>query len=247
LLAYAIRDPSCRGNKSKGIPDQWGSPTDDGYFRDDNSLIKGLPRSLAINSPSNPLVHGRHLGTSFVASHVWRELAGGGLASRDPLTYSFIPNVVWLPSQVSKLTDREGSFVQSYLQALSTRIYRDVELPPKLAKIVHPIWERLPVRAETANVLLPDPATLNYFNADAPWVTRRTGALERVVQALREVSAGGKPSRKIISARYSEGLPRVTTSAIDSLLSSLIAYADAVEEAADAERAADSSGLSGSG
>src|SRR5438874_1410604 len=77
LVPYAVRDPSSRGNRSKGIPDQWGAPNADGYFRDDNSLIKGLPRSLAIRNPSNALVHGRYVGTSFVASHVWRELASG--------------------------------------------------------------------------------------------------------------------------------------------------------------------------
>ena len=30
LLPYAVRDPSCRGNRSKGIPDEWGSPDERG-------------------------------------------------------------------------------------------------------------------------------------------------------------------------------------------------------------------------
>jgi hypothetical protein len=50
---------------------------------------------------------------------VWRELVPSGHASRVRETYSFVPNLVWLASQVSKLSDREGSFVQTYLQALS--------------------------------------------------------------------------------------------------------------------------------
>jgi hypothetical protein len=231
LLAYAVRDPACRGNRSKGIPDEWGSPNEDGYFRDDNSLIKGLPRSLAIRNPSNPLVHKRHLGTSFVASHVWRVLAGGGHASRKSLTYSFIPNVVWLPSQVSKLSDREGSFVQSFLQALSTRIYRDVKLTPKLEAMVGPIWETLPLRSEVADLMPPDPATLNYFDADEAWITRRIRALQLVIQGLGEAKEGRPPSRKIISTRYSEGLPQLPRPAIESLLSFLLAYSDAVGEA----------------
>jgi hypothetical protein len=63
------------------------------------------------------------MGTSFVASHVWRELVPSGQASRERATYSFVPNLVWLPAQVSKLSDREGSFVQTYLQALSWKIW----------------------------------------------------------------------------------------------------------------------------
>ena len=43
----------------------------------------------------------------------------------DPLAYSFVPNLVWLPSEVAKLTDRQDSFVQRYVQAISTRLYRD--------------------------------------------------------------------------------------------------------------------------
>jgi hypothetical protein len=48
LVPYARRDPLCRGDVRRGIPDAWGAPDDTGYFRDDNSLIKGLPRSMAI-------------------------------------------------------------------------------------------------------------------------------------------------------------------------------------------------------
>jgi hypothetical protein len=231
LLPYAVRDPSCRGNKSKGIPDQWGSPSDGGYFRDDNSLIKGLPRSLAIRNPANRLVHQRLLGTSFVASHVWRELAGGGHASRDPLTYSFIPNIVWLPSQVSKLTDREGSFVQSYLQALSTHIYRPVDLAPDLRRIVQPMWERLIVRPDVTDLPLPDPATLNYFSAGEAWIARRTRTLWLVIEALGEAREGKSPIRKVISTRYTVGLQQLPRPAIEALLEWLTVYAQAVEGA----------------
>ena len=144
---------------------------------------------------------------------MWRELEGGGHASRDNLTYSFMPNVVWLPSQVSKLSDREGSFVQSYMQALSTKIYRDVELTPKLTMLVRPMWERLAVRSEVADLPLPDPATLNYFDPGEDWIARRLQSLQLVIQGLREIKGGKQPSRKIISTRYSEGLRQVPRSA----------------------------------
>jgi hypothetical protein len=231
LIAYAVRDPTCRGNRLKEQPDEWGSPDGAGFFRDDNSLIKGLPRSLAIENRANRLVHRRVMGTSFVASHVWRELAGGGHASRDARTYSFVPNLVWLPSQVSKLTDREGSFVQSYLQALSTRIYARLELPPKLERIVRPIWSGLTVREEVAGLSLPDPADLNYFEADDAWIARRVQTLRVVIRGLDESENGGSPSRKIISTRYTDGLPRLSASARESLSTWLKTYAGAVDDA----------------
>ena len=123
--------PADRGSKSKGIPDQWGSPNAQGFFRDDNSLVKELPGSLTVTS-SSQLYKGRRLGNGFVASHLWRELSIGGLASRHPLTYSFVPNLVWLPSEVAALTDREASFVQSYTQAISIKVYRHLPLGSSL-------------------------------------------------------------------------------------------------------------------
>src|SRR5207248_16566 len=105
----AVRDPLCRGNKTKGLPDEWSAPDANGYFRDDNTLVKGLPRSLSISSPESSRVYGSApIGNGFVSSHVWRMLRSGEYASRNPLTYSFVPNLVWLPGQVAALTDREG-------------------------------------------------------------------------------------------------------------------------------------------
>ena len=64
--------------------------------------------------------------------------AGGGseLSSRDLDTYSFVPNLVWLPTQVAKLTDREGSFAQAYLQALSSKIYNRLQVPHQFSSLV---------------------------------------------------------------------------------------------------------------
>lgn len=231
LVPYAIRDPACRGNKSKGIPDEWGAPNGAGLFRDDNSLLKNLPKSLPVENPSNSLFDRRYMGTSFVASHIWRELVQGGQASREKATYSFVPNLVWLPSQVSKLSDREGSFVQTYLQALSWKIYRDVELSPRLQELVDAIWERLSLRPEAAEADLPDPSTLNYFRFDEEWSARRVRSLSLVIHALEAVCKGEEPQRKTVSTRYTEGLSGVSRSSALRLLSELRVYSEAIEEA----------------
>ena len=90
----------------------------------------------------------RASGEGYVASHVWRVLnREGGLAARNPLTYSFVPNLVWLPREVSKLTDREGSFVQGYIQALAIKIYREIPVRDELQPIVEESWGLLPAPA----------------------------------------------------------------------------------------------------
>ena len=145
LRRFAVRDPHARGNARLGIPDQWGSPDSKGLFRDDNSLIKGMPKALEIQAPLNHHYNGRTIGQGFVASHVWRTLVPSEtLGARHPLTYSFVPNLVWLPSEVSKLTDREGSFVQQYVQAISWKIYRNEPVVEKMQALVAAAWDLLP-------------------------------------------------------------------------------------------------------
>lgn len=112
LLPFARRDASCRKNCNKERIEQWGSPDRNGLFRDDNSLVKDIPKSLRIESTATGIYVNKRIGTGFVACHVWRTPNTGILASQNPATYSFVPNLVWLPKQVAKLTDREGSFAQ---------------------------------------------------------------------------------------------------------------------------------------
>ena len=95
-----------------------------------------------------------------------RKLANGSDAPKHRLTYSFAPNLVWLPAQLAKLSDREDSHVQTLLQALSRRIYQPLELQPALGEIVEPIWDQLPERTDPDVGNLPDIGTLNYFAAN---------------------------------------------------------------------------------
>ena len=141
LMPWVVRDPQCRGSKNKNIPDQWASPNEDGYLRDDNSLVKSLTRSLSVRGPKGSHLNGSRMGSEFVASHIWRKVDADRLASRIPLLNTFVPNLVWLPSQIAKLSDIEGGIVQQTLQAISRGIYSNVEstaiysrLSPKLGR-----------------------------------------------------------------------------------------------------------------
>src|SRR6266571_1074563 len=92
LLPHVIRDSNCRP-RQRGGPDEWGSPDAEGYCRDDNSLVKGLPKGLSIQGGANALYHGNRLGNGFVASHVWRSVDTGSDEAKEGWTNTFIPNL----------------------------------------------------------------------------------------------------------------------------------------------------------
>ena len=212
LLPWVLRDPKCRGKKSKGKviePDQWAAPNRDGYLRDDNSLVKGLPKSLAISSGRYPFVNGRHLGGEFVASHIWRENLSGTLASRLPILNTFVPNLVWLPSQVAKLSDREDGPFQTALKEISWAVYRDVPLSDRTRVVAEKSWSLLPHPTNTP-ILLDE--ELNWFVSTPRFIKTRKAKLARVLEALGQLDDSQPISNKLEPSRYRKGLPSVSLS-----------------------------------
>jgi hypothetical protein len=204
LLPWVVRDPSCRGSKAKGVPDQWGSPNDAGYLRDDNSLVKALPRNLAVRGPKGSHIHGARMGTEFVASHIWRRVNAADLASRVPLLNTFVPNLVWLPSQVAKLSDVEGGVVQQTLQALSRAIYGNATVEGHLRPVVEAAWSLLPPPA--ANLDDVDLDRLNWFVSTPGFFETRSARLSTVLHALHSLAASEPLTHKVITTRYGAGL-----------------------------------------
>jgi hypothetical protein len=225
LVPYARRDPHSRGNRAAGRPDQWGSPDDRGYFRDDNSLVKGVPRSLVVSS-TFPLYRSRQLGSGFVAAHVWRAINDAGGAARHPLTYSFVPNLVWLPAQVAGLSDLEGSFVQRLLQRQSRRLYPDVAVAPGHRALVEQIWDLLPEPRDEPEFPLPEPDTLSFFQPTEAFLDRRVAIIRRVADAL----SSGSPVGKVVSSRYTAGISAIEPKTRASLATYLAEYADAATD-----------------
>ena len=215
VLPWVVRDASCRGNRHKGIPDEWSSPDIRGYLRDDNSLIKSLPRALAVRGPSGSHIQGARMGNEFVASHVWRKVRHQELASRVPLLNSFVPNVAWLPGQVAKLTDREGGVVQQTLQAMSWQIYREAPVAPHLAVIVEEAWALLPRPAIEIEAFELD--ELNWFQATEGFHRTRSSKLRAVVDALDAVAESQTLPARVITSRYAAGLPTVSHEARSDL------------------------------
>jgi hypothetical protein len=218
LLPYAVRDPVVRGNKSKGIEDMWGAPNEAGYLRDDNSLVKNLPKSLSVDGPASAPYRGARIGEGFVAAHVWRTLSDeGGLASRNQTTYSFVPNLLWLPGEIAALTDREGSFAQLYIQALAQKLYRHRAVAPRLTSLVEQAWALLPPAEGVPEQGLPATEELNFFLPTASWLATRKRRIELIADALDSASRGRPISEVGLSKRYGPGLRDVSPRAAAAL------------------------------
>jgi hypothetical protein len=222
LLPWVVRDAKCRGNKAKDLPDEWGSPDGRGYMRDDNSAVKGLPKSLSVKAPRIGSLSGARMGTEFVASHVWRVVHSDVLASRHALLNSFIPNLVWLPAQVAKLTDREGQVVQRTLQSMAYAIYRHAPVALHLVEVVEEAWAMIP-EPEPIEVNDDD---LNWFQVSAQWLTTRSNKLQEVVGALETLEEGGAITTSLRPSRYRERLPQVPAPARAALLAHLGRFVD---------------------
>src|SRR5205814_2189307 len=164
LRPYAVRDNACRprGNANEG--ERWGLPDGHGFFRDDNSLIKSMPFSFPVSGTENPY-NGRKIRNGFVASHGWRKIHDG-ISHGNPLTYSFIGNVVWLPKEIAPFTDQEGGFGQHFIKAVSWAIFRDFAAHSNMGPFLEEIWSQLAV--PDVSVLPANCASrVSYFSLDA--------------------------------------------------------------------------------
>lgn len=208
LLPWVVRDPKCRGSKQKGIPDQWSAPDEGGYLRDDNSLVKALPRSLSISGPRGSYLHRKRIGREFVASHIWRKVDKGQSANQVPLLNTFVPNLVWLPAQIAKLSDLDGEIVQLTLKEISHRIYANAPVDDHLEPIVAEAWSMLPMPEPRIDLEV-NLKNLNWFVATERFLTLRSGRLAEVISALRTLEAGEPLTRKVVATRYTDGLPTV--------------------------------------
>jgi hypothetical protein len=221
LMPWLIRDRTARGDAARNIPEQWGSPNSNGYMRADNSPIKNIRPKLTARGPQGSRLNGAELGTEFVASHIWRVNHTDKLASQVPQLNSFVPNLVWLPRQVSKLSDIEGSRVQKTLQAMSLNIYRDAPLRECLRTTIDEVWSLLPSPSIEVEV---NPDRLNWFVAPERFVLATQANLKVVIAALRSLAVGEELTGRVITSRYKEGLPEVSESSRRRLLEFLLRF-----------------------
>ncbi len=201
MVPWCIRDRTCRYDQG---PESWGAPRSDGYLRDDNSIIKKLPLSLVIAGPEGSPYRGRKPWRGFTACHIWRDLPDGTFAGADPWLYSFVPNLVWLPSWLAPLTDRQGADVQAILQRTSLEFFTRIEVPESLSSYVDLSWRKLPAPGPGA-VLATE--RLQKFEPVPAFFSRRLSYLENFVNGCDQVLEGRVLTRKLVCTRYTAALP----------------------------------------
>ena len=163
----------------------------------------------------------KKLANGFVASHIWRKLQiNNAFASTFEKTNSFIPNLVWLPKQISKLTDREGSYAQNLLKAISYQIYFDANQQSDFKK---EIWAEL--NNPGINIKYPvDVSKLNYFKIPDTWINKKkNGLLTEIALIKRTIFTGLIANEKVKCSSY---LPTLLEKATDDAKQDLITWLD---------------------
>jgi len=132
-----------------------------------------------------------------VACHIWQKILDRPrLSTKNYLTNTFVPNLVWLPKQIAKLTDREGSFTQRYLQALSASIYRGAKLEPKKSKFVKNIWAKFP--NTTITISRKEIKNLNFFLIDDEEMENKVDQLLKRIEMIKNPTE----NKKLHCSRY---------------------------------------------
>ena len=222
LVPWAVRDRSARYDMG---PEMWSAPRADGYLRDDNSIIKKLPLPLRVRAGAGHPYAERKPWRGFVACHLWRDLPDGSVAGTSPWLYSFVPNLVWLPMPIARLSDLECGPIQYLLQRTSLAVYREVVPLASVEPYTANAWARLP-QPPPGPML--DLANLNYFMADDAFVERRIAYIDQFLYGAESVLATGTLKRKLLSTRYTEGFPKLAPAAIQKFAYDLAAYRAAV-------------------
>ena len=178
-------------------------------MRDDNSLIKGIVRSFNVQSKKIHSYNGLKLGNGFVASHIWGKVKINEkemLSSRHYMLNTFVPNIVWLPVQISKLTDREGSIAQKILKAISLGIYRNIGTPQEISDL----WNNLDIEQSFfENSVVEE--RINSFIIPSGWLGKRIEQLLSEVETILSIDSidiNGVP--KVKSSRYLPTLKEIS-------------------------------------
>ena len=215
LLPHVVRDSSAR--KSRGEEEEWGSPNQEGLLRDDNSLIKNAIKSLRIES-TRPGFHGASIGNGWVAAHIWQLRRDGLRATTRPETNSFLPNLVWLPTWLASMSDRPGSFVQEFLQAISASLYARLPVQPGRDQWAARAWDQFEVPSIPKSGI-PHIEQLNFFEHSEIWLHRRVATIIDATRALRGI---GPPTFR--PRRYRVGVEELSPSVRSGLADSLSEY-----------------------
>jgi hypothetical protein len=226
LYPWVVRDNQL-ANHEKGI----AHPIS-GLQRNDNGPIgrlkNGLPVSWATAGSAfhlKPLKRGQQ---QWWQSHVWEGM------TTNPLTNSFVPNLVWLPEAVGRLTDPDATGAKSTLfqeeiKAIAWSLYRHAPVVEPLRETVERIWRTIPEPQATG--LEPDEVDLvNWFKPTASFLAQRTKQHDQIWKAVNALQTDGNlHGIDLIPKTYRTTLPRMGPAAWESLRTHLEPFAAAAD------------------
>ena len=199
IAPFAVRKIRIRSDVNAPGParDLWGFPDSLGRFTDDNSLIKGVVRGRRTIGRDSPYGDCK-LSTGLVCCHVWPSTTG------DPLLFSFVPNLVWLPRSLAGYSDahftsREPHPLHFALRDISAQRYAAIT-PVVGSSLAQEAWSRL--RAEDAGTVTDFGVELSDSHRVSMAASVRTA---RVIRFLDDLLGGNLPERRV-SRRYHAGI-----------------------------------------
>jgi hypothetical protein len=215
LVPWVVRDNSCRKKTTKNVnlPERWGAPDNEGFLRDDNSLINKIPKSLKIQGPKKSPLSGKYLDTGWTASHIWREIGTDVVANRDPRLNSFIPNLVWLPKQIAKLSDIDGGLVQAALKATSWNLYKSTVFTGNLKSSIDSVWSMLPLPSNE-QIKEFEFIDLNFFEPTEKFYSARRDIFRSYITFIQDCTLQVPSKATNITRRYFEELPNLPVSVL---------------------------------
>lgn len=200
IAPYARRCTRIREDERVGGEerDMWGFPDKRGYFTDDNSLIKQIHKGKRVLPAGGPYGEMK-LSSGMICCHVW---AG---TTKNPLLFSFVPNLVWLPKSLAPLSDNHESDAphpaHEYLKGISVSRFSTelVEVgTPRVARA----WSELGYEQ-----VVPIPELVNELSDANKLVKLSTGRVLRLIKFLEAALYGSKPPTRF-SKRYHAGIGR---------------------------------------
>lgn len=121
----------------------------------------------------------------------------------------FVPNLVWLPSQVAKLSDREDEPFQTALKEISWNIFRDVPLNAGAEDVARRSWALLPTPRPIRPLV---ESEINWFVSTPRFIKTRKSKLASVIHALEQIGRGQAVPQTLQPSRYRDGIANISAS-----------------------------------
>ena len=187
------------------------------------------PLSSPVVGPPDHLYTGHRPWRGFTACHIWRDLRDSRIAGEDPWLYSFVPNLVWLPSGLAPLTDRHGSWCSAFSSERHADFFSRTQSPRRSCG--------MPSTPGRSCRCPPMATRWRSIGSRCSWPTqssstRRVAYLEKFVAGCDDVLAGRQVTKKVVSSRYAPGLRRLDPAVVAAFRTRIGDYGRRVRSAA---------------